>query len=218
MTARWVTLEGIEGVGKTYLSRLLAGRLGDRCRLLSEVTDVASGTLASQVIAALSRTGDLWLRTGHPVTETLALIALKVAEYERLQARGAGGIVIEDRGIDSVAVYQALILAGADAPDAELHRVMELVYATAGHWRPPPDLTLLLTDDIAACISRLENRTSRTVSAADHALISRAAGLYARQAVREPARFRVIDLAGRTTEEAVGEVARACTIPAAGGQ
>lgn len=48
------------------------------------------------------------------------------------------------------------------------------------------------------------------------------AGLYAWQAAREPAReparFRVIDLAGRSTEETVGELVRACTVPVAGGQ
>jgi dTMP kinase len=125
MAPRWVTLEGVEGVGKTYLGRLLAARLGSRCRLLGEVTDHQAHVLPGRVIAALSRAGDLWLRTGHPATETLALLALKAGEHERLsQEHTAAEIIIEDRGVDSVAVYQALILAGQDAPDAQVRQLM----------------------------------------------------------------------------------------------
>ena len=216
MPARWITLEGIEGVGKTYLAGRLAARLGSGCRLLSEVTDAASGSLTSQVITALARTGDFWLRTGHPVTETLALLALKVAEYERLQSLGEDGIILEDRGIDSVAVYQALILAGTGAPDTAVRQVMDLVYATAGRWRPPPDRTILLTDDTARCLSRLRERTGAAVSRQDQALVERAAGLYEGQAAREPGRFRVIRRAGRDPEETIGELVAACALPPAG--
>jgi dTMP kinase len=217
MTVRWVTLEGIEGAGKTYLGRKLATRLGNRCRLLSEVTDAAPETFTSQVIAALSRSGDLWLRTGHPVTETLALLALKAGEYERA-ASGARmtEIIVEDRGIDSVAVYQALILAGPDAIDAELDRATELVYATAAHWCPLPDLTLLLVDNTAACVARFEERTGHAISAADLALINGAARLYARLAASAPARFRVIDRTGRSEDETVSELVRACADPDGG--
>jgi dTMP kinase len=217
MATCWITIEGVEGAGKTYLARLLATRLGRRCRLLGEVADAASGTLAGQVIEALSRTGDLWLRTGHPATETLALLALKAAEYEHVQALGeTAEIIIEDRGIDSVAIYQALIMAGLEAPADEVRQAMDLIYATARRWRPLPDLTLLLTDTPTACTVRLQQRTGLTISAADRALIARAAELYASQAAREPGRFRVVDRTGRSTEETVGELAEACALPTAG--
>lgn len=216
MPARWITIEGIEGVGKTYLAGQLAARLGSGCHLLGEVTDAASGSLTSQVITALSRTGDFWLRTGHPVTETLALLALKVAEYERFQARGEDEIVLEDRGIDSVAVYQALVLAGAGAPDTAVRQAMELVYATAARWRPPPDRTILLVDDTAACLSRLQQRTGVTASREDQALVARAAELYAGQAAREPERFRVIRRTGKNPEETIGDLVAACALPPAG--
>jgi dTMP kinase len=209
----WVTLEGVEGVGKTHLAGMLAARLGGRCQMLSEVTDHQPRILPSRVITALSRTGDLWLRTGHPATETLALLALKAGEHERIRTwEGiAAEIILEDRGVDSVAVYQALILAGPGAPNGQVRDLMELIYATAGRWRPPPDLTLLLTDDLDTCISRLEQRTGRTIAAADRELISRAAQLYADQAAREPDRFKVINRGGRTAADTVDELVRACT-------
>ncbi len=215
MTPLWVTIEGIEGVGKTYLGGLLAARLGNRCRLLSEITDHQPRILPSRVVAALSQAGDLWLRTGHPATETLALLALKAGEHERICAESGASaeIILEDRGVDSVAIYQSLILAGLDAPAAQVHHLMELIYATAGHWRPAPDRTMLLTDDIGTCISRLEQRTGQTIAASDRALISRAARLYADQAAYEPSRFRVVACAGRAAEEIVSELAQICCGP-----
>ena len=44
---------------------------------MDEISDHGPDTLEGQVIAALSAGGDLFLRTGHPAAETLALLALK---------------------------------------------------------------------------------------------------------------------------------------------
>jgi dTMP kinase len=212
MLPYWVTLEGIEGVGKTHFAGFLADRLGERCRLLSEVTDQAAETLPGQVITALSRAGDLWLRTGHPSTETLALLALKVSEYESVIGRPGprAEIVVEDRGVDSVAVYQAAILAGPDAPVDQVHAMMQQIYATAARWRPLPDCTLLLVDDFDVCVARFERRTGYAISAADRALIGRAEELYAIQAAREPRRFRIVNRAGRDEQETLEELCQAC--------
>jgi dTMP kinase len=153
--ARQVTVEGIEGAGKTHLTRIMARQLGSQCRLLSEITDQQDTALAADVITALSRTGDLWLRTGHPVTETLALLALKTAAREHADdGTDSAGLVLEDRGIDSIAVYQALILAGPGAPDSRLRELMDQVYGTARRWLPLPDLTLLITDDPVSTVIR----------------------------------------------------------------
>lgn len=218
MTARRASIEGIEGAGKTHLARITAALLGSDCELAEEITDQDGTGLAGAVITALSRTGDLWLRTGHPVTETLAILAVKTAGHEQAARSGTprAGLVLEDRGIDSVAVYQALILAGTGAPDARLHEFMDLVYGTARRYLPLPGLTFLITDDPDACAARLQQRTGQQVTAADRALMERAAQLYAWQAAREPDRFRVISRAGRTAEEAAAEMAAACAALAAG--
>jgi dTMP kinase len=220
MRPYWVTLEGIEGAGKTYFARRLAARLGDRALVLSEVTDQDAGTLPGQVITALSRSGDLWLRTGHPATETLALLALKVSEHERPHAVPGrrAEVVIEDRGVDSVAIYQAAIHAGQDTPVEHAHALAQRIYATAAHWRPLPDRTLLIADDVSTCLTRLERRTGRAISAADRALVSRAGQLYALQAAREPARIRTMNRTGRSPRETLEELCQECVPPAAGEQ
>jgi len=211
MRQYWITLEGIEGVGKTHLVGLLGSRLGCRAMVLREVTDRAE-TLASQVIAALSQAGDLWLRTGHPAAETLALLALKISEYESQQAGHdtRAEIVIEDRGVDSVALYQAAILADPQAPVEQVHTLAQQIYATAARWRPLPDRTLLLVDDFDVCVARFEQRTGCAVSFADRALMRRAADLYAVQAALEPERFCTVNRAGCSQQDTLEELCRAC--------
>jgi dTMP kinase len=220
MRPYWITLEGIEGVGKTYFARLLAKRLGDRSIVVSEITDQAAESLAGQVITALSRDGDPWLRTGRPTTETIALLALKVSEYESLAAEAGqhGKIVIEDRGVDSVALYQAAILDPHGVPPEDVDALAQRIYATADHWRPSPDLTLLLVDDLDACLARFEARTRHVVSDADRALVARVAQLYETQAAREPMRFRTINRADRSSSETLEELYQACTVSLPAGE
>jgi dTMP kinase len=219
MRKYWITLEGIEGVGKTHLARLLGSRLGSRAMVLSEVTDQRD-SLIGQVITALSRAGDLWLRTGYPATETLALLALKVSEYETLQHGHDTGaeVVVEDRGVDSVAVYQAAILADPDASVEQVHVSAQRIYAAVARWRPLPDRTLLLVDDFDVCVARFEQRTGCAVSSADRALMRRAAELYAVQAALEPGRFCIVNRIDRSEQQTLEELCRACVGPMAGEQ
>lgn len=211
MNPFWVTLEGVEGVGKTYLASRLAPLFGPQCLLLSEVTDVAADSVPGQVITALFRTGDVFLRTGHPLTETFALLGLKVREYERLQPVQPEGVdlVLEDRGVDTVAVYQAAILAG-DGPAEETYALARQIAAVASRWRPPPDLTVLLVDDLDTCAARFAARLGRALQPDERALMSRADQLYARLAAAEPERFVVIDRTGRTDAEALSTIHQTC--------
>jgi dTMP kinase len=211
MNPFWVTLEGVEGVGKTYLAKRLAPLFGPRCLVLSEVTDVAAESVPGQVITALFRTGDVFLRTGHPLTETFALLALKVREYERLQPVQPDGVdlVLEDRGVDTVAVYQAAILAG-DGPAEQTYALARQIAAVAARWRPPPDLTLLLVDDPDTCAARFAARLGRSLQPNERALMGQANQLYARLAAAEPARFVVVDRAGRTDAETLSTIHETC--------
>lgn len=218
MSRLWVTLEGIEGVGKTYLARELARRIGPRCTLLSELTDQDAEGLPGQVIAALSRAGDVFLRTGHPLTETFALLALKVREHERLEGAGANAdIVLEDRGVDSVAVHQAAILA-SEWPLEQMHALAQRIQVVAARWRPLPDLTLLLVDDLEVSARRFAQRIGRSLQEDELALMRRADDLYARQAAADPGRFVVINRAGTTEEEILGRMQQVCLDRAAAGR
>jgi dTMP kinase len=206
----WVTIEGVNGVGKTYLARAAAQRLGASCRLISELTDLPGGSLPGRVIEALRMGGGTFLRGGYPAAETLALLALKIHAYEDApDAAHTARVVLEDRGVDTVAVYQAAIMAGRAAPLADVLTIADRVYATASAWRPPPDRTVLLIDDLQACIARYQSRTGPLFDA-DRLLLAQVADLYLAQASREPSRFTIIDRRGRSEAALVGDICHAC--------
>ncbi|GAA4923143.1 dTMP kinase [Nonomuraea thailandensis] len=202
----WVTIEGINGVGKTTAARAVAARLGERCLLLDEITDQAGNTLTGRVIAALAARDPVCLRAGHPVAETLALLALKIREAELLAALPiTPEVVIEDRGVDTVAVYQAAILC-EQTGDADPAHVARHILATMAAWLPRPDATVLLTGDRQVCIRRFADRIARTLAPPDVRVIEQADALYAGLAAAEPGRYTVIDTAGRTAEAVAGAI------------
>jgi dTMP kinase len=206
----WISLEGVNGVGKTHLARRLAEHLGPDSLLLDELTDAAD-TTAEVIVDALAAANGTFLRTGHPLTETFALAALKVREHEKVRSLPQPpAVVLEDRGVDTVAVYQAVILAG---PDADMRRAAHLadrVAAIPAPWRPPADLVILLRDDLPACIARFEARTGKPVSAADRQLLAQVDDLYASRAAAQPARWRVCTVTGRTDTEILDEIHNWC--------
>lgn len=205
---RWVCVEGPNGVGKTHLARALAARLGPGCQLLTELTDARGEHVPGQVIGALSAADDAFLRTGHPLTETFALLALKVREHELvMQMTAPPTVVLADRGVDTVAIYQAAVILGEHATEDETWMLAQQIYQMAVQWRPDPDLTLLITDDLDNCWRRWAKREGTPLTSEQQRLVSRIARLYHRQAAHEPERFRVVARAGRDEDEIVTEMA-----------
>ncbi|MEV7775936.1 thymidylate kinase [Kitasatospora sp. NPDC086791] len=207
MTAaqRWVTLEGTNAVGKTRLAAQAAAVLGPDCVVLTELPDTDPDTLPGQVVAALAGEHDPFLRTGHPLTETFALLALAVRRRE--QPHGAS-VIIEDRGSDSVAVYQALVVA--DATGTEPYPILRQLLAVADRWRPRADVTLLLRGDPAVCQTRWQQRAGRPLTADETDYLYRAAALYDRLADDDPGRYLVVDLDKTTDQGALGILTAAC--------
>lgn len=198
----WVSLEGINGVGKTTAARSVAAGLGAECVLLDELTDSGGDILHGRVIAALSEQCDPFLRTGHPVVETLALLALQVGKAERLAKHDLTDVqvIIEDRGADSVAVYQAAILCSKH-PDSSPEAVTQKVLTDVRRWRRVPDMTILLTGDIAVCTRRFADRIGRPLAPADTRLIEQIDNLYRTLAATEPGRYTVLDTAAMSPAE-----------------
>jgi dTMP kinase len=212
----WVSVEGINGVGKTTAARAVAAALGARCLLLDELTDQVTDSLPRRVIAALAAGGDLCLRTGHPVAETLALLALKTREVERLAAVDLAetDVILEDRGLDSVAVCQAAVLA-AHYGEADPAQLARYVLSSARAWCRLPDATLLLTGDRTICTDRFAARIGRTLAARDMDVICLAGSLYRELAAQEPNRYTLIDTTGwsptqtaRAVEQTVRDLMR----------
>lgn len=210
-TSLWVSIEGINGVGKTSAARSVATVFGTRCLLLDELTD-SGDTLTGRVIAALSAEGDPFLRTGNPVVETLALLALEVRKAERLATRDLAGVevILEDRGVDSVAVCQAAILC-SQQPETSPDAMARYLLSSARRWTVLPDATIVLTGDPWVCARRFADRIGCSLTPADLQVLEQIDILYREAAVRDPGRFTLLDTADMSPEETAAAVKEVVT-------
>jgi len=200
-----VSIEGINCVGKTYLTERLRTLLPHSGRGAPLVLEEFSARIATDtdlgraLLRALIDTagGDMFLRSGTPGTEALLLFAIKAYDLDVARpALAEGRLVIEGRGLDTTAVYQALLTESSNTAAAVRAKAL-LEFAAA--WRALPDLTILITDDPHQAMARAERRGSFTYSDQDRSLQRRAADLYLRLAADDPDRIRVLDR--RTTDE-----------------
>jgi dTMP kinase len=192
MAGRLVTIEGLDGAGKTTLAAGLVAALaarGVQAVLLRE----PGGVELSERVRALVK--DPALRVGGPAEALLYAAARAQLVEERVRPLlDEGSWVLLDRFVDSSLAYQ-----GA-ARGLGVDRVRELnLFATGGL---VPDRTLLLALDPAAGRARLAGRGEAPdrLEAEDAAFFARVAAAYAELAREEPERIRVIDAAGAETE------------------
>src|SRR4051794_37387372 len=175
-----VTIEGLDGAGKTTLASALAERTG--ATLLRE----PGGVEASERIRALVKDPEL---TIGPRAEALLYAAARAQLVEeRLRpALEAGELVLLDRFVDSSLAYQGAGRAlGIDA----VHAIND--FGTGGL---TPDLTLLLRIDPAAGRARQEVRGEAPdrLEASPDDFFTRIAAAYDELAAKQPRRIRVID-------------------------
>ncbi|WP_372412696.1 dTMP kinase [Streptomyces luteireticuli] len=191
-----ISTEGINGVGKTYLTNRAVDPLDDKPLMLDEFSEWANGRpgLGGALLRALyeASAGDPFLRGGTPMAEALLLMAVKRHDLDTvIPPLSSGRAVIEGRSVDSTAVCQALQLHPGD-PDAALATALELL-ALAASFRPLPDLTILVTDDSAKAVERAQHRDHCVFTSEQAAFMREACALYEQLAATDPARYRVLD-------------------------
>jgi len=184
-SGRLITIEGIDGAGKTTLASGLLDALkaqGKNVSLLREPGGVRAAELVRQLVK------DPTLTIG-PRAEALLYAAARAQLVdEALMPRlSAGEWVLLDRFVDSSLAYQG---AGRELGIADVRAINE--FAT-GQLRP--DRTLLLTLDPAMGRSRSRERadTLDRLEQEPDAFFARIATAYAELARSDPARIRVLD-------------------------
>ncbi len=187
MRGRFITLEGIEGAGKSTLIVSLAERL----RVLgceAALTREPGGTpLAERIRRTVLDSGDERLS---PVAETLLMFAARAVHLDNLvrPALARGAWVLCDRFTDATRAYQG----GGRGLDATWIESL----ARTVHGDLSPDLTLLL--DLPVDVG-LRRARARAGAAADRfegetlQFFERVRATYLALAEREPQRFRVLD-------------------------
>ncbi|WP_329431250.1 thymidylate kinase (plasmid) [Streptosporangium sp. NBC_01495] len=191
-----ISVEGITGVGKTYLTNRAVEVLDDKPLKLEGFSQRESGRpgLGEALLCSLreASAGHPFLHGGTPIAEALILLAIKRYDLDTVIAElSSGRAVIEGRSVDTTAVCQALLLH-PDAPDAALETATAL-REFASSYRPLPDLTILVTDDAVEAVERAQRRDRRVFTTEQATFMREACALYERLAATDPARYRVVD-------------------------
>lgn len=187
----FVTLEGVDGAGKSTQAKLLAAALGPDTLLLRE----PGGTPVGERLRELLKDGALELS---PRAELLLFCAARAELVERVirPALRAGRDVVCDRFTDSTVAYQG----GARGLDPELVAALNAA-AVDGCM---PDRTVLLRVDVGAALDRAEQRggprASDRFEREGPVFAERIAAAFDRIALAAPERITVVDAAGSVEE------------------
>lgn len=184
---RFVTLEGIEGAGKSTLIAALAERLR-RGGHETIVTREPGGTpLAEQIRRAVLQRGN---ERVSPEAETLLMFAARAVHLDNLvrPALARGAWVLCDRFSDATRAYQG---GGRGIDPGFIESLARIV-----HGDLDPDLTLLLDLPVETGLRRARARSGAEPDRFEGETLQffeRVRMAYLALARREPHRFRVLD-------------------------
>ena len=187
----FVTLEGVDGAGKSTQARMLAEALGPETVLLRE----PGGTVAGERLRELLKDASVELT---PRAELMLFCAARAELVDQVisPSLAAGRDVVCDRFVDSTAAYQG----GARGIDPGLVATLNAA-AVRGCM---PDRTILLRLDTETAVERARERCESPISdrfeAEGDRFQDRIAAEFDRIAAAEPGRFVVVDAAGSVDE------------------
>lgn len=205
MKGQLITLEGIDGSGKSTAAKSIAGRLRElmperRLVLTAEPTAGQVGRIlreklaeeSGQEISAAQRMQELFLFMADHAQHLTGTV---------IPSLEAGAIVLSDRYADSTAAYQGVTLRGI-VPDPV--QWIQNIYLP---WNLRPDKTLLFVLDPHSALLRMKSRQGLEKFERLEFLQSVDEN-FRRMANLEPDRFVLIN-AGRDAEDVAEEATRA---------
>ena len=187
----FVTLDGVDGAGKSTQARMLAEAMGPETVLLRE----PGGTVAGERLRELLKDASVELT---PRAELMLFCAARAELVDQVisPSLAAGRDVVCDRFVDSTAAYQG----GARGIDPGLVATLNAA-AVRGCM---PDRTILLRLDTETAVERARERCESPISdrfeAEGDRFQDRIAAEFVRIAAAEPERFVVVDAAGSVDE------------------
>jgi len=196
---KFITLEGLDGTGKSTQMRLLAAALRRTGHKVVETREPGGTPTGEKIRKVLLDSATAGLS---PLAEMALMFASRAQHIAEViePAVNAGSIVLCDRFTDSTEAYQGSGRRLGSEPVRELHRVL------CGNLQP--DLTLLLDSNPAASLGRARRRNRRASRSASRshdenrfeqetrAFFTRVREGYAAIARREAARVVTVDARG----------------------
>lgn len=188
MKGRFLTLEGLDGAGKSTHQKFIADFLAARAPHVVQTREPGGTELAEKLRAAIL--GDAM----SPLAATLLVFAARSDHVARVirPALETGQWVVCDRFTDATLAYQG---AGQGVP-LELIRSL----AQAAHGGLQPDRTLVFDCSYEVSRQRLQGKNLDRFEREDRAFFERVRAAYLDLARAEPGRVRVIDAAGPVPE------------------
>lgn len=185
---RFITLEGIEGAGKSTVARHLGEWLGARGVRVCLTREPGGTLLAERVRNIVLERG---AETVTPITETLLMFAARGIHLETLirPALARGEWVVCDRFTDATRAYQA---GGRGVSRTLIDELARAVHPTLA-----PDCTLLLDLPVEVGLARSKMRSGNIprdrFEAEPAVFFERVRAAYLELARQEPKRFQIID-------------------------
>ena len=187
----FITVEGIEGAGKSTLVDFLQSYLAQQ-HIPCLVTREPGGTARAEAIRCLLLSEECRYEPMRSDTELLLLCASRAQHVAHViaPALNQGYWVICDRFSDASFAYQG------GGRRVSLVRIAQLNSWVAGY--VTIDYTLLLDLPVADSVSRLRQRAAHSIvtdriERADTDFFERVRAVYLKRAYHEPKRFRIID-------------------------
>jgi len=189
-----ITIEGIDGTGKSTLIAALKEKLADLNPVFTR--EPGATWVGEAVRRAIKEQTD-------PVTEATLFVADHAAHLATIvrPALAEGKLVISDRYTDSRYAYQSVTLEGV------IPHPMEWLQAMHNHWSIVPDKTFLLVLSVDAALARLSEKNGRE-HFEQREILEKVQNNYLEFARNEPSRFVIVD-AQKEKEEIAQFVANA---------
>lgn len=186
MRGRFITFEGIEGVGKSTQAAHAATWLRERGVQVVQTREPGGTPLAEELRALVLEPRERPLSVTVELLMIFAARASHVADKIR-PALQRGHWVLCDRFTDATLAYQG---GGSGVNPAWIRQLAKIA-----HPRLAPDLTFLFDAPSAVAMSRVAGRGNRPdrFETEGAAFFDRVRRAYLELAAREPGRFRIID-------------------------
>jgi dTMP kinase len=185
---KFVTLEGVDGAGKSTHQKFIADLVAMRAPHVIQTREPGGTDLAERLRESILS------RPMAPEVETLLLFAARADHVARVirPALEAGTWVVCDRFTDATAAYQG---AGKGVPRDLIERL-----AAAAHPGLTPDRTLVFDCTFDVSRKRLQGKTLDRFEREDRAFFERVRAAYLERSRAEPQRMRVIDASAAVAE------------------
>ena len=200
---KYVTFEGINGVGKTFYLSKFKEKFKNKDFFI--IDDKISAVSLKIFEALLNK--DPFFRSGFPVEEALCWYAIDLIEFEKkgISNLNKNKIVIQDRGMDTTALYAAISLNGQNTKISVIDFYKKIIKIRE-EIGVIPDLTVLFTDDFELCIKRVEERDGREYSKEEKEFLKKAYEGFKEIANINSKRIKIINKRNKNDDEVLEEI------------